>query len=63
MPALFGFIAIVIGIVNIIFPNAMWYLSEGWKYKNAEPSDAALIMTRVGGGFAIVIGLFIMFRF
>jgi hypothetical protein len=57
----FGVIFIVIGILNIAFPTAGWYMRYGWQFKNAEPSDAALIMSRIGGVIAIVIGLFITF--
>ena len=57
----FGFLFIVVGILNVAAPQAMWYLSDGWKYKDAEPSDAALTWGRVGGVFAILIGVICMF--
>lgn len=61
MKFLIGLIALVIGVVNIASPETAWYLSDGWKYKDAEPSDEALLLTRVGGGAAILIGLGFMF--
>lgn len=61
MVGLFGFIFIIIGILNIAFPKVGWYMQYGWQFKNAEPSDAALIMARVGGVVAIIVGLFLMF--
>ncbi len=54
-------IFILIGIFNLVAPEAAWYLSRGWQFKDAEPSDAALIMTRIGGGAAILIGLVLLF--
>jgi hypothetical protein len=53
-------IMIVMGIVGIIFPRVAWYFSEGWKFKNVEPSELALLLIRVGGGFIIVFS-FIVF--
>jgi hypothetical protein len=33
---------LVIGsLCSLLWPRAMWFLSEGWKFKNAEPSGCA----------------------
>lgn len=53
---------IIIGLANIIAPYASWYLSYGWRYKNAEPSDAALVMNRIGGVVIIIIAIIMMFQ-
>jgi hypothetical protein len=45
---------IAIGIANVLFPRTFWYLSEGWKFKNSEPSDTALVIIRVIGCFIII---------
>jgi uncharacterized protein YjeT (DUF2065 family) len=58
---LIPFIFIILGLLNIIYPKVSWYMRYGWQFKNAEPSDAALVMSRIGGVFAILIGLFILF--
>ena len=50
-----------IGIFNIFSPYTAWYLQYGWRYKDAEPSDDALIMNRVLGGVAIIIAVIILF--
>lgn len=45
-----GFIKVVLSIlliVGILNPRFAWQMSEGWKFKDAEPSEAYLIMTRV----------------
>ncbi|MBO7748732.1 hypothetical protein I8J29_31640 [Paenibacillus sp. MWE-103] len=61
MFGLFGLLFIIIGILNVFFPQAGWYMRYGWQFRNAEPSDAALIMNRVGGVIAVVIGIFVLF--
>lgn len=52
-----GLFLTILGILDTAFPKLSWYLGYGWRYKNAEPSDAALIFSRVGGVIAIVIGI------
>ena len=46
---LLGLLVIALGIWNLAAPRTAWYLSYGWRFKNAEPSDAALVLGRVGG--------------
>ncbi|MNH95799.1 hypothetical protein D3C73_484510 [compost metagenome] len=49
---------IIIGIVNLIFPAFAWQLRHGWMVRgDSEPSDTFLILTRIGGVVAIVIGV------
>ena len=49
-------IMIVSSFCALFWPRAMWFLSEGWKFKNVEPSGCALLATRIGGLFGIVFG-------
>nr|WP_325298506.1 DUF6199 family natural product biosynthesis protein [uncultured Dysosmobacter sp.] len=56
-----GFLLAVIGLFNLLAPRASWYLSYGWRFKDAEPSEAALVLGRVGGGFAVLAGLLMIF--
>jgi len=49
------------GLFNAISPHTAWYLSKGWKYKDVEPSDAALGLTRAGGIACIAIGAILIF--
>lgn len=51
---------LVVGIFNTAAPQTAWYLSDGWKYKNAEPSEAALEWTRLSGIIVIVIAVFMI---
>lgn len=46
---LVGLLLIAVGVFNALAPHAAWYLSYGWKFKNAEPSEAALGLGRAGG--------------
>lgn len=55
------FLLLVVGIFNAAAPQAAWYLSDGWRFKDAEPSDMALGLTRFGGVVAIVIAVVMMF--
>ena len=54
---LFAIFVLGIGLFNVLSPQTAWYLSEGWKFKAAEPSDMALGLTRAGGVFAIIVGI------
>lgn len=49
-----------VGIFNLAAPKASWYLSYGWRFKDAEPSDAYMALARIGGGIAIVIGVIML---
>lgn len=61
---LLGLLLVGIGGVNVAVPASMWYLSYGWRYRNAEPSDAALVVQRLSGVAACVVGIvLILFAF
>ena len=59
------FIAVIfligIGLFNAAVPHVAWYLSYGWRYKDAEPSDFSLGFGRIGGIIAIIVGVFMIF--
>lgn len=54
-------VLIAIGVISIIAPRKMWYLNYGWRFKNAEPSDVAIVLNRVCGAVLVVIGLVFIF--
>lgn len=56
-----GLILIALGAFYTFAPHAAWYLSYGWRFKDAEPSDAALIISRISGVAVAVFGLFTLF--
>lgn len=41
-------------LLAIVSPRTAWYLRDGWKYKDVEPSNAALLLTQVGGFFGVL---------
>jgi major membrane immunogen (membrane-anchored lipoprotein) len=54
-------ILLALGIWSAVSPRSSWYLSHGWKYKNAEPSDIAITITRIGGILLILISVILIF--
>lgn len=60
MFGLFKFLISIPLIIGIISPRFMWTLSEGWKFKDAEPSEAYLVMSRV---MAVIMLLVLWFVF
>lgn len=52
-----GILVVLIGGVIVFFPKAVWYIKSGWRYKDAEPSEVAIIVHRLSGVVAIVAGL------
>lgn len=49
------------GIFCIKSPETIWYLENAWKFKNAEPSELSLIITRISGGMCISIAVVLIF--
>ncbi|MBE6036869.1 MAG: hypothetical protein E7223_04500 [Clostridiales bacterium] len=60
---LIGAIFLIIGLVNVINPEIGWQLTTGWRFRDAEPSDAALVWGRIGGVLFILVGLRLLFPF
>lgn len=56
----FGFIMLVIGMITAISPYIGWYMSVGWKFKDAEPSDLALSTQRAGGVVLVIVGMILL---
>ena len=46
-----------VGAWNFFEARSVWYLFRGWWYKNAEPSDLALMLYRLAGVFLIFAGI------
>lgn len=57
---LVAIILIPLGVWSIVSPYSVWYLSYGWRFKDVEPSDAALGMERFGGVAAVIIALVLL---
>lgn len=58
-----GLLLIALGAFHLFAPETSWYLGHGWRYKDAQPSDAALNFTRISGGVAILTGIVVMLFF
>ena len=61
MNVLVGVVLIIWGIINIVSPETGWHLSDGWKYRDAEPSDEALIWGRICGLGMVIGGIYMVF--
>ncbi|WP_138417129.1 DUF6199 family natural product biosynthesis protein [Aquibacillus sediminis] len=55
-----GILFILFGLLGALSPRTAWYLEIGWKLRDAEPSELALIANRVGGIIASIVGLSIL---
>lgn len=55
-----GLFLIIVGLLNLCKPEEMWYMSTGWRFKDAEPSEDALLWCRVSGVISIIIGLILL---
>lgn len=55
---LFKLVVLVIAVVHIFNPRVAWYMSEGWKFRDAEPNPVYLGFLRVVG---VVITLVVLF--
>ena len=54
--AFFGLVFLfIISVSLIVWPKEMWYIAEGWKYKNVEPSDEAILVERILGVLGIIV--------
>ena len=57
------FLAIILfcaGAIGVFAPHVAWYIEWGWRFRNAEPSSAALAVHRIAGAALIVIGVVIL---
>lgn len=46
-----------LGLFAMLKPRALWWASEGWQYKDVEPSDTRLAMNQIAGAVALVAGV------
>lgn len=52
-----GLLIIAVGALNLFGTKRVWWLSHGWKYKDAEPSELALAIYQFSGGLCIFAGV------
>ena len=49
------------GLTAILWPEETHFLLSRWAYRNAELSDAGMVMQRLGGGVAMVASVVVLF--
>ncbi len=57
VPVFLSLLLIGAGLLNVVRPRAGWYLSTGWKFRNAEPSDLALFVGQATGILLVIAGI------
>lgn len=57
---LFKLIFTVFCLLGIINPELSWRMSEGWKFKDAEPSEMYLFMTRIMSVIILIVVWFVI---
>lgn len=48
------------GILQVIFPEEAWWIEHGMP-NDTEPSDAGILVTRIGGALLAIIGSVMFF--
>ena len=61
MTYLYAAIIIILGIFAAASPEDAWQLSNSWRFEYGEPSEMALILTRLGGIVGIIAGILLIF--
>jgi hypothetical protein len=57
VPIWVALLMLAAGLLNLLNPRLGWYLGEGWKFRDAEPSDLTLGVGRVVGGVLSLVGI------
>ena len=52
-----GLLIVLLGGIHALFPKIPIYIKYGWRFENAQPSEAYLLVTRIGGILAVIAGL------
>jgi len=58
---LLGAVIYVLGMLNILYPEQMYFLGNRWRYRNAELSDAGYMMQFFGGIVLLILGVIVLF--
>ena len=53
----FALVCLIGGLIYTISPETGWEITEGWKFRDAEPSDDALVWFRVCGVVMLVVSV------
>ena len=52
-----GLLIAAVGAWQLFSPESAIYFSKGWRFKNAEPTEGYVLVTRIGGVILLIIGL------
>ena len=52
-----GFFCILIGLVNVCFPELLWHIKYWLVVDGGEPSDLYIGICKIGGGLITIVGL------
>lgn len=58
---LVGLILIAAGLVSALNPDLAFFLEIGWRMRDARPSEAYRVFSRILGVILVVVGLFLLF--
>ena len=59
-PVFLALVALAVGCVNLFLPQAVFFLREGWKFRDAKPSELFLLLTQISGMVFIAIGALVL---
>lgn len=60
--AVLGVLSVLLGLLYVLRPQLAWKIShwgKRWMYRDAEPTDGALILMRAAGVIGILVGVFL----
>ena len=57
VPLVVPILLLGVGAWHVVWPLSLWWLERGWWYKNAQPSDGALMLYRLLGCFLVFLGI------
>lgn len=60
MLILFKIFMSILLLIGIISPKTAWKISEGWKFRNVEPSTAYLVVNRIMATVIFIVIWFVM---
>lgn len=52
----------IVAFFCILAPELMWDLKYGWRYKDAEASEEAIVFTRICGVLTLIIIMILTFN-
>lgn len=57
---LFGLLLLIFGAISVVNPRISWFLRKGWMFKDSEPSDLYLTITKFSGFVSCFVGVILI---